>query len=421
MNMNQNPNEQKIELKLKLFPHHLGIVQEILAKNKRYNILCSSRQYGKSTICIETMIYWMLSKSNQKGLYITPQYPLSREAFKSMVSKLGNQLVKVANKSELMIEFINGSVLTFKSTTNEEAIRGLQAHYIVVDEFSYIAPGIFETVIRPCGNVLGKQFLIVSTPKGKNLFYEMWMRGKDQGDPKNQYISFKAHYTDNPVYNLQEVEDAKRVLPKGIFLQEYEGEFLEDGGSVFPDISNIQQHSYVETGLYHFMGLDLGRRSDYAVLYVLNDKGETVHIMREQKKNWTLIVAQIVNLLKKYKGKCLIEINGIGDPLFEDIHNKYKNVEPFLTSNDSKNMLIEELILAMNEGTIKVPDKELYEPLHDELGTFGFTYSVKTRKIYYGAKLGFHDDIVMALALANHCKRHSTSRFRVVGKLLRNG
>ena len=405
---------QKIELNLKLFPHHLSIVQDIIKNKKRYNVICSSRQYCKSTICIELMIYWMLSNPDQKGLYITPQYPLSREAFKIMVAKLGSNLIKDANKSELKIDFINGSTLLFKSSTNEEAIRGLQAHYIVVDEFSFIQDGIFESVIRPCGNVIGKQFLIVSTPKGKNLFYTMWMRGKNKDDPN--YLSFKAHYTNNPAYNLTEVEDAKKTLPDLIFKQEYEGEFLDDGGSVFPDYSHILQEKFAE-GKFFSMGLDLGRRSDHAVLYVLNEIGETVFIMRENKKNWNLIVGIIIQFLNKYKGKCLIEVNGIGDVLYEDIHNKYKNVEPFLTTNDTKNMIIEELILSINDASIKIPNEKLYPVLHDEMGTFSFTYSHKARKIYYGAKLGFHDDVIIAMALANHCRKHSVSKFKILGKM----
>ena len=408
--------EQAIELKLKLFPHHLGIVQDIIKQNKRYNILCSSRQYGKSTLAIEWMIYCMLSTNNMKGLYVTPQYPLAREAYKQMVGKLGTPLIKVANKSELTIEFVNGSLLMFKSATNEEAIRGLQAHYLVIDEFSFIPNGVFESVIRPCGNVIGRQFLIVSTPKGKNLFFEMYTRGKT-GTTDQNYLSFKAHYTDNPSYNLSEVEDAKRVLPHSIFLQEYEGEFLDDGGSVFPDIKDLLQTNWAEPDKLNYMGIDLGRRSDYAVVWVLNGKGQTVHIYREHKKNWSLIKAQIVNILNKYRGKVVIEINGIGDPLFEDIHTSYKNSEPFLTTNDSKNVLIEELILAMNDRKVTLPDKKLCEQFHDEVGVFSFTYSPKTRKIYYGAKEGWHDDLIMGLALANHCRKHSATSFRIMGSL----
>lgn len=412
-------NVQQIELKLKLFPHHLNIVQTIIKEQRRYNILCSSRQYGKSTLAIEWMVYCMLSTKMMQGLYITPQFPLARVAYKKMVDKLGPQLVKTANKAELTIEFVNGSLLMFKSATNEEAIRGLQAHYIVVDEFSFIPNGVFESVIRPTGNVIGKQYLLVSTPKGKNLFYEMYIRGKT-GSTDVNYLSFKAHYTDNPAYNLAEVEDARRVLPLSIFNQEYEGDFLDDGGSVFPDIKDILQDKYAPPDKLNYMGVDLGRRSDYAVLWVLNNKGQTVHVYRQHKQNWSLIKAEIINILNKYHGKVVIEINGIGDPLFEDIHTGYKNSEPFLTTNDSKNMLIEELILAMNDHKITLPDNKLLPSFHDELGVFSFTYSPKTRKIYYGAKTGWHDDMIMALAMANHCRKHSVTSFRIVGNLAKN-
>jgi hypothetical protein len=54
--------------------------------------------------------------------------------------------------------------------------------------------------------------------------------------------------------------------------------------------------------------------------------------------------------------------------------------------------------------TIKLPTKHICFELNQELFMFEQKIS-KSKKIQYGGRVGFHDDTVMSLALANHCYR----------------
>jgi hypothetical protein len=77
-------------------------------------------------------------------------------------------------------------------------------------------------------------------------------------------------------------------------------------------------------------------------------------------------------------------------------------------------LIIETLIYAFNSDTIKIPDdKELI----GELETFEMTYSTQSRTVKYAARQGFHDDMVIALALANYHKTQNKSygNYAVVG------
>jgi hypothetical protein len=113
----------------------------------------------------------------------------------------------------------------------------------------------------------------------------------------------------------------------------------------------------------------------------------------------------VIKNLKEFNARCTIEINGLGDPIFEQIKKQYPNIEPFFTSSDSKQNIIEELILTLNEEKIKLPTKDLNPDLHKELSVFTYEYSPKTRKVKYGAPNSMHDDMVMSLALANDSLR----------------
>lgn len=94
------------------------------------------------------------------------------------------------------------------------------------------------------------------------------------------------------------------------------------------------------------------------------------------------------------------EVNNIGDVLYENIKKQYAGVQPFITNNDTKQNMIEDLIMGMNEAKLLLPSKELNESLYRELTSFTYEYSPRTRKVKYGAPNGFHDDTVISLALA---------------------
>jgi hypothetical protein len=128
-----------------------------------------------------------------------------------------------------------------------------------------------------------------------------------------------------------------------------------------------------------------------------------VRIFRERQMSWNVIVSEVIKHLREFNARCLIEINGIGDPIFEQIRKQYSNVEPFTTTNESKQNIIEDLILALNEDKLKLPTQTLNPELWQEMSVFTYEYSPRTRKVKYGSPNGFHDDMVMSLSLANEC------------------
>jgi hypothetical protein len=72
-------------------------------------------------------------------------------------------------------------------------------------------------------------------------------------------------------------------------------------------------------------------------------------------------------------------------------------IEPFKFTNTSKKQIIEKLANWIELRNIKM--LQLEETIK-ELSIFTYDYSEKTDRVYYGAPPGFHDDIVIAHALA---------------------
>lgn len=401
---------------IELFQKQQQILSEIINSNKRFITLNASRQFSKSTILENLLMYRTLNNRNIKTLYITPTYSLSKIVMNKLYANLVEaQVIKSFNKTDSQIVFINGSEIYFRSGTNPDTIRGLSVHYVFIDEAAFM-DDLLWNVVRPTMNVIGKQCIMASTPRGKNgFFYQACMLGQSSNE---NYLYLFGHYSQNPFYNKLEVEDAKMTLPEGVFNQEYEAQFLEDGGSVFRNVANCATiekfRGYKGEGPYT-IGIDLGRQSDWTVVTVLNNKAEVVEIWRNNKNEWTNIIEGIINVIKKYPGAIILcETNGIGDVVFDLLKKRVPSVRPFITTNETKNEIIEELILAFETNVISIPTQRLFPYLIQELNTYTFEYSIKTRRLIYNAMQGFHDDCVMSLALALKGKNKKATTFTII-------
>ena len=378
------------------------IIKACTDNTTKYIIGCFGRQSGKSFTGQNLILKWALEDNGSTSMWVSPVYSQAKKVFSELVNTIAETgLTKSVNKSELFIEFINGSVIYFRSGEREDTLRGYTLDYLVVDEAAYIKDVVWSTVLRPTVLVKGKKVLFISTPKGRNWFYNIAVRG--YGDENQQYKTFHATSFDTPFITKEELEEAKLSLPDSIYRQEIMAEFIEDGGEVFSSLSSaciLTSYPPQVAGEKYYGGIDFGRQNDYTVLTILNSKGEVVDFYRERQKSWDIIVSEVVSKLKRWKPVAIAEVNSIGDVLYENIRKQYPGIQPFVTNNESKQNMIEDLIMGLNENKLVLPTNELNTDLYKELSVFTYEYSPKTRRVKYGAPSGFHDDTIISLALA---------------------
>lgn len=387
------------------------LINICLDNGTKYIVSSVGRQWGKSFLAMNILLKWIVEDNGSVGMWVAPIYQQSKKVFTELSNLLSNTgLTKSVNKSELTITFINGSVIYFRSAEREDNLRGNTLDYLVVDEAAYIRDTVWSQVLRATVLVKGKKVLFLSTPRGRNWFYEMALRGESEDYP--QYRTFKGSSFDSPYISEEELKEAKMSLPESIYRQEILAEFLEGSGEVFSNLKlNCVMTNYpnYDASKKYYAGLDFGRQNDYTVLTIINSEGEMVDFYRERQKSWDVIISEVVNKLRKWKPVCYSEVNGIGDPIFETIRKQYPSVQPFITNNESKQNLIEDLIMCLNEEKLKLPSSELNADLYKELSVFTYEYSPKTRKVKYGSPNGFHDDTVISLALAYHSFKKKAS------------
>jgi hypothetical protein len=390
-------------------PKQRDIINSIINTDIKYHIVSVGRQFGKSLMGENVLLWWAINQPKSKILWVSPIFAQSDKVHSEIETAIYNSgIIKSSNHSKNQLILNNGSEIYFKSAENYQTIRGYSFNYVIIDECAYIDENAWTQSIRPTMASQGKKALFLSTPKSKNWFYNLFQMGLSSEYPN--YKSYRGSSYDSPYINQEEIEDAKKTIPENVFRQEYLAEFIEGGGEVFSNLNSITFEHYPTPMGKIYGGLDLAKQVDYSVLTLMDEQGNIIDITRTNQRDWKSIIDLVANKINQYQASVYIETNSIGDMFFDMIQKQSKNVFPFYTTNQSKQEIIEGLILDINEGNIRIPSKDLFPPLFEELSIFTYDYSPKTRSIKYGSPNGFHDDCVMSLALCNYSKKQNKSK-----------
>ena len=396
-------------MNIQLFKPHPGqraIIDGFADSTHKFGVVATGRQFGKSLLAQNMMLYWLLKTSGQKGAWIAPVYNQCKKVF-SEITNAAYEIITKQNKADLTIEFVNGSTLQFLSTDNYNTIRGFSFNYMVVDEAAFVKEEAINEAVFPTLSALGKKCLIISTPKSKNWFYSHYLKGIDAvGD----FISFRGISTDNPHISQTFISEQQRSLPESIFRQEYLAEFTDAGNDVFSNLDNVcilNGWNEPRNGEKYFAGLDFGLTNDFSVCTIVSGTGRVAHIERINGSSYAEIAKSFITNLKRFRVTAgYAEINGPGLPIFELIKSEVRTIKEFYTSNESKNQGIRTLIYDIQEGVLELPHKNFFPHLYNELNAYSYKVNA-TGTISFNAPSGYHDDTVMSLMLANEARTKS--------------
>ena len=373
-----------IEKEIILTEPHTG-QSKVLSEAKRFNVLCCGRRWGKSNMAVS-----LLSEPAIEGYptgYFAPTYKLLEGTFAECLKAL-SPIVKRKHENQ-KIELITGGEVEFWSLDNPYAGRSRKYKRVVADEAAFVK-ALWEAwteSLRPTLTDLKGDAWFLSTPKGKNDFYKLFMRGK-QDEPN--WASWQMSTYTNPYIDSNEIDDAKRDLPALAFSQEYMAEFNENVANPF-GLAFIQQCTYpLSQEPPVCFGIDLAKSHDWTVIIGLDKNGAVCFFQRFQK-DWRQTL-QAIRDLPELPVK--IDSTGVGDPIVEDFQRIRGNVLGFKFNQTSKQQIMEGLATAIQQRKITFPEGNI----KDELENFEFEYT--RTGVKYSAPNGLHDDCVCALALA---------------------
>jgi len=306
------------------------------------------------------------------------------------------------------IKLFNGAEISFVSAEKEDAFRGFKFKGIVNDEAPSMRRERWEKEQAPTLMDYGGWVIFIGSPRGRNWFYELYLRGQDrQAYP--EWESWKQSSYENTLekggfLKKQEIDLIRGQLPELAVRQEILGEFLEEEGTVFRYVDDCVAGSLgpPQPPLRYTIGVDLAKTQDWTVLIALDGEGHVRGYERFNQLDWGFQKARIKSFAERYGGLMVIDSTGVGDPIYDDLNRAGLRIQSFKFTNESKRQLIENLSIAFDKREITFPADlgDMHgNVLQNELKAY--TYELTSGgNVRYGAPEGLHDDAVTALALA---------------------
>lgn len=377
-------------------PDHRGVPA-------RYAFIEASTKAGKTSACIAWLFEQAMGgKQGDHYWWVAPVYTQAKIAFRRMKAGLPGWMFS-ANESEMFILLRNGAMIWFKTAEKPDNLYGEDVRAAVIDEASRAREEAWHAVRSTLTATRGALRCIGNVKGRKNWFYRL-CRIAQQGADDMSFSKLNAwDAVKGGVLEYAEIEDARRLLPENVFKELYLAEASDDEGNPFGYAHIAACVGDLSSERAVAAGVDLAKSVDWTVVIGLDRAGATCGFERWQKVPWIETTNRLTGMLKNLPA--LVDSTGVGDPIVETLQQSCFGVEGFTFSSASKQRLMEGLAMAIQSREITFPPGVIVQELEQ------FEYVYTRTGVRYSAPEGYHDDCVMALALAVQKWREINPKF----------
>lgn len=222
-----------MDLNFNLHPKQM----EIFQSDARFKVVAAGRRFGKSYLSAILLIINALKTENQYGQniknkevwYIAPTFTQGKDIMWSILKDMAQGIIDSTLENTATIRLVNGRKIQIKGSDRPDSLRGVGISFVVLDEFAFMKPSVWEEIIRPTLADVRGEALFIGTPDGKNHFYDIWKGAYDWED----WEPFCFSSIDNPTIDPKEIEQARSTMSESSFRQEFEASFSSTGAGVF--------------------------------------------------------------------------------------------------------------------------------------------------------------------------------------------
>lgn len=366
-------------------------------------ILVGHRRLGKDKMVFANVPKKMMERVGTY-FYFLPTYNQARKVIWDGADSKGfrfldhfpKDIIKNINQTEMKITLNNGSMLQLVGADNIDRIVGTNPVGVVFSEYSLMKPEVWD-LVSPILTENGGWAVFVYTPRGQNHAYALLKAAEK--NPK-WYVEVLPVSKTNAVRE-EDLLEQKLSMSQALYNQEYECDFTENASAVYKNVRSrtypAHEWKHNDNGMYQ-IGVDLAKANDFTVLTPFDLT--TFRVAPQDAFNqidYTLQKTKIEAAFYRYnKPVVIMDATGVGQPIVDDLLNKGINIAPFTFTYNSRNELLVNLQILLEQDKIKIPDDpELIEEL--EAAVWDITSQGRTRITVPDDK---HDDRLMSLALA---------------------
>jgi len=268
-----------------------------------YFVAMWGRRTGKTIAAAAEVVYTLALPATRIWI-VAPTYELTDRVFEYVYKWVvlhdvfkhfhgPGSIVKASNTRESRyIETKWGSFVKGKSAESPNSLIGEQLDLIVMDEAARIPQGIFTELLEPCTLDRKGRILFISTPRGKNWFWEYFERRRYAETKNKGWAGSQFKTADNPFIDREWLDSKRSQTPPDHFRREYEASPEHFAGLIWPMFRNRGRgqggHLFNprETELPRgttYRAIDVGWRHPTYCLWGKVDQKDSMWLFREYK------------------------------------------------------------------------------------------------------------------------------------------
>lgn len=401
-----------------LYPYQKALVSD------RARDVCtvSATQVGKSTgeACWLVSYAWEHPTVIHPYWWLAPTYNQIRTGLRYVIALTSSAGIMAGTPTLSpfpIVRLINGSVIEFRSWEREQNLFGDPIAGGVVDEAGLLTPSAQAAISTRRSATLGPLHYIGNPGLVAGPFRRLCALGEQAKAAGSQNAGvYSIHrwtwkdkhaalLTTNPSRAdeyAQFVEQERRSLPDFEFRRLYEAEWTEDEAAVFRGLEAVLlrgETAPLPASADQFsLGVDVAQLSDFLACVSFGRETRRFDLRYHRRGVPYATAARELKAISDDLGKAqlVVEENGPGIALIQELDRVGAPVLKFTTSGQSKQELILTLAADVQESRAKIADQA---PMPYEFAIY--RYERTPSGLYrYTAPPGEHDDTVMAAALA---------------------
>lgn len=263
----------------------------------------------------------------------------------------------------LELVFPHGSRIT-ALPANPDTARGFSGN-VFLDEFAFHRDsGAIWKALFPVISA-GWKLRVTSTPNGKSgKFYELDTAADDTWSRHS--VDIYQAVADGLPRDIEELRAG--LADEDAWAQEYELKYLDEASAWLPYelISSVEDPAAGDPGGYQggvcFIGVDIGRRNDLFVIWVLEQVGDvlwTREIVELKRATFADQDAALDEVMRRYRvGRGCMDQTGMGEKPVEDAQRRYgaHRIEGVLFTGPNKLVMATAGKERFEDRTIRIPE-----------------------------------------------------------------
>lgn len=388
----------------KTFTPHDG-QRPVMDSHARFKLMCAGRRFGKTKIAAalghrkarrERMMIW----------WVAPTYKIVKRGYAEVLRQLPNDVLSRPAPPEtsfdsgrpVILHFKTGTRWEFYSAERPEGMLGEGVDLVILDEAATMQEHIWQQIVRPTLADRKGEALFISTPRGRNWFYNMYQRGQDS--QYRDYESWRFPSMANPYIPAEEWEEMEQTLPRAVYEQEILADFISNAASVFR-IPNTAIQPIQRPQGHVTLGIDLAKHNDFTVICGVNS-GNRMPCYHERFNavSWPQQRLRIHTAVQKLEANgadgitVMLDSTGVGDVVYDDLSLEGLDAVPIKFTPQWKQMSVMLLSADLERGNAFLHNEQLRE-------FESYSYEITDAGRWKFEAASGHDDEVSAALLAH--------------------